>query len=415
MHLLHFGQSISRAAAVLMLGCASLPLAGQVFTDLRDTGFISFGGVISAADGPVIFGNIGKSDTNPVAAWSRSAGLQTLNLPVLSPIEFKVESVSANGSVLAGRGSGSGEDRFRPSAYRWSEPSGYQEFTNNIRDTTFRVPNRVSADGSVVIGFGASAGFRWEQSTGAVDIGARLNDVDVISSENPLFFASDLSRDGSVIVGYNTVHPLAPGQAARWTAETGAVGLGELFPFQPGQFSEAVAVSGNGSIIAGTGHYDPEQSTYSEAFRWTEATGMVSLVNQPGGMESFATAMSDDGSLIVGGLGSIHTAFNSDPFIWTPGSGMQRLVDVLTEQYGIGNELTGWNLGRVLGLSRDGRYILGTGTGPDDRQGAWLVDLGMTPIPEPETYGAIAALGLIALAAYRRRRSRIGVACADSR
>lgn len=392
------------SAATLASLFHPLTLSSQVFTDLRDVRFNTVGGVVSTAQGPAVFGNASEGETNPLLRWTRSTGAVPMDTPPLSPIEFRPEDVSANGSVFAGRGSGSGDNLFRPSAYRWSLDGDLEEITTNIRDTTFRVRTRISSDGSVVTGFGASAGFRWSEETGTVEIGARMDDVDVISADNPLFFANDLSADGSVIVGMNTLHPLEPGEASRWTAANGLEGLGFLFNWGSEQFSVAAGVSADGSVITGTGFFDPETDTFSEAFRWTEETGLIGLGSELGSL-SFATAISADGSLIVGGLGSIHTTFDSEPFVWTAGSGLQRLVDVLANEYGIADELVGWDLGRITHLSRDGRYIVGRGTGPDNQPGDWLVDLGMTPIPEPGTYGAMGAIGLLAIAAWRRRRT----------
>jgi uncharacterized membrane protein len=377
--------------------------AAQVFTEIDDVSFGTVAGVVSSANGPVVFGNTFEGETNPTIRWTKSTGAVPVGIPQLSPLEFRAEDVSADGSVVVGRGSGEAEPN-RASAYRWSSSDGLQELTTNIRDDNFRVRTRVSADGSVVTGFGASQGFRWQQETGTVGIGARLNDIDVIGPDNQLFFANDLSSNGSVIVGMNTLDPFQLGEAARWTAADGPTGLGFLFNNGEDEFSTATGVSGDGSIVIGTGIIQSDDFQYSEAFRWTEETGMVRLGDVPGGGPTFASAISSDGSVIVGGAGL--NPFDSEPFVWTPGSGMQLLVDLLTNEYGIGDELTGWDLGRITALSRDGRYIVGQGTGPDNQRRDWLVDLGMnfTPIPEPGTYGLIGAVGLLVAVVARRRR-----------
>jgi uncharacterized membrane protein len=263
----------------------------------------------------------------------------------------------------------------------------------------------VSDNGSVVAGFGATSGFRWQAETGAVSIGAKLNDVDVIGPDNQLFFANDLSADGSVIVGMNTLSPFQLGEAARWTSADGPVGLGFLFNNGEVQFSTATGVSADGSIVVGTASIDSESNQLSEAFRWTKETGLVPLDDPANGGSTFASAISRDGSLIVGGVGFFPS--DSEPFVWTPGSGMQLLVDLLTDQYGIGDEIAGWNLGRITALSRDGRYIVGQGTHGDNQRRDWLVDLGanFTPIPEPGTYGLMGAIGLLVAVVARRRRA----------
>jgi hypothetical protein len=77
--------------------------------------------------------------------------------------------------------------------------------------------------------------------------------------------------------------------------------------------------------------------------------------------------------------------------------GMRRLQDVLTAN---GAELTGWILGDALGISADGRTIVGVGTNPDGELEAWLAI-----IREPGTAILLAA-GLAGLATRRRAAIR---------
>src|SRR4051812_49041906 len=70
--------------------------------------------------------------------------------------------------------------------------------------------------------------------------------------------------------------------------------------FLPGGYSEsyATAVSGDGAVVVG---YSIAVGQGVEAFRWTEATGMVGLGGLPGGeFYSEAWAVSEDGSVVVG-------------------------------------------------------------------------------------------------------------------
>ena len=382
-------------------------LTSQVFTDLRMARFNAMPTVISTPQGPVIYGMAGAGESSP-ARWTRATGTVPLLLPPLEPLPFRLEDASADGSVVTGRGSGVGDNSNRPSAYRWSEKTGYQELTTNIRDAIFSERNRVSADGSVVIGFGAVSAYRWSAETGTVNVGALMNDIDVIGPDNPLFFPKGLSANGSVVVGRITQAWHLAGEAARWTAEEGLVGLGKFYEWEPEQYSTALAVSANGQVIAGNATtnpntYPPSDDGLHDAFRWTEETGMVPI-GSAGGPSSFVTAMSGDGALIAGGIPT-GRPFVDEAFVWTPGAGMQRLVDVLTNQYGVGDQLTGLNLGPVTALSRDGRYLVGFATAADRQQIPYLVDFGMTPVPEPETYGAVTAAGLIALMVAKRRRA----------
>jgi cysteine-rich repeat protein/probable HAF family extracellular repeat protein len=113
--------------------------------------------------------------------------------------------------------------------------------------------------------------------------------------------AHGVSADGSVVVGYSISGPGAPPvfEAFRWTQAGGMVGLGE---------GRANGVSADGTVVVG--------STDQTAFRWTGASGMVAL----GGNTDHAWATSADGSVVVGRTGtggSIGLAFR-----WTAPEGV---------------------------------------------------------------------------------------------
>lgn len=79
--------------------------------------------------------------------------------------------------------------------------------------------------------------------------------------------ANGISADGSVVVGRSRNDE----EAFRWTQATGMVGLGTL---PGGAFSSfALGVSADGSVVVGT----TSGSNFGQAFRWTQATGMVGL------------------------------------------------------------------------------------------------------------------------------------------
>ena len=138
--------------------------------------------------------------------------------------------------------------------------------------------------------------------------------------------ALGISDDGEVIVGSG--HSAASGggtEAFRWTADTGFVGLG-TFADGPIFFSDARAVSSDGSIITGVSLSAASCATpetcATEGFFWTEFTGLVPLgaigpAVQP---SSVPNAISDDGLVIVGtGCGTLCTNFGpqfSDAFIY---------------------------------------------------------------------------------------------------
>lgn len=152
--------------------------------------------------------------------------------------------------------------------------------------------------------------------------------------------AFGVNADGSVVVGRGRNSTFnGAGEAFRWTEATGMVGLGDL---PGGEFnSTASAVSGDGSIVVGYGRSATSQPL--TAMRWTEATGLMSIGDLPGGIEYGAAAdISADGTTIVGNSSSSFS--NAEAFRWTAETGMVGL---------------GVPSSSALGVSADGEVIVG--------------------------------------------------------
>ena len=64
-------------------------------------------------------------------------------------------------------------------------------------------------------------------------------------------------------------------------------------------------------------------------------------------------------------------AYPGEPWIWRQGEGVRTIRDVLTEA---GVDLLGWQID-VTALSADGRVIVGSGSDPSQKTGAWLAGL----------------------------------------
>lgn len=204
----------------------------------------------------------------------------------------------------------------------------------------------VSADGKVVIGMSVVSGtlngdiiisveqeaFRWTEETGMVSMGSY--------AEGDIF-ASAVSGDGSVIAGTTQNRTTFESEAFRWTSETGIVGLGD---FEGGNFgSSASGLSDDGLVIVGRGS-PPNQSL---GFIWTSETGMVSFGDLPGGVvQSWAIDASADGSVVVG---SSHTPAVV-PARWTS-DGLVGLD--------LGDGFIG---GEAKKVTPDGSVIIGDGT-----------------------------------------------------
>lgn len=307
--------------------------------------------------------------------WTQAGGMVGIKGP--GERASVASSVSGDGSVVVGFtpvvGCG-------PSGWRWTQaggPVGLGGFPGGCSSDA----HGVSADGSVVVGVGDHGStpveaFRWTQASGVVGLGL------LAGYENSS--ASGVSADGSVVVGYTSILYTDEAEAFRWTQDGGMVGLGYLDEF--GYQSYANAVSADGSVIVG--------DSDGQAFRWTQADGMVGLDPLRRGGNSGTLAVSADGSVVVGG------GFNA--FYWTQAGGVRPLRDMLVNDLGL--DLNGWTLSRANGVSADGLTIVGDGIDPRGFDEAWIAH-----IPEPSSLAAIGVLAGLALA--RHRRFRLGRRC----
>ncbi len=200
----------------------------------------------------------------------------------------------------------------------------------------------ISADGSTVVGWSTSnsrqpsltiEAFRWTSDTGMVGLGH----LDRRYAFIYLSEARSVSADGSTAVGYSLSRIAPPNfEAVRWTTGTGI----ESLHIHSALDSFANAISDDGSTIVGYREVD------REAFRWTAETGTAYLGDLPGGeFESTPYDVSADGSVIVG-IGS--SEFGPEAFRWTPEE----------EMVGLGF-LPGGSFSYAYGVSADGSTIVG--------------------------------------------------------
>lgn len=246
-----------------------------------------------------------------------------------------------------------------------------------IRDyTSTRV---VNFDGSVCAGYSYSAlgreAFVWTEETGIVGLGFAVTRVTGVSDDGlaivgqldweyddaPFYwsaatgvvqlsdarYANGLSADGTVAMG---IADITSG-GFTWTLADGY----EETPRLHGSYSppsDQIALSADGTTIVGKSYY--------EAFRWTEANGLVYLgdMSADPNRSSHAHDTSADGSVVVGSADSDST-YGTNPsreaFIWTEVEGMQSLNTLLMDA---GVELGGLKFETVLFVSDDGRKML---------------------------------------------------------
>jgi uncharacterized membrane protein len=207
---------------------------------------------------------------------------------------------------------------------RWTLEHGVQ------RDLKNGYIHAVNADGKVLVGEQDGCAVQWNHDA-----------VEVLAQDNPSA-AYGVSADGKYIVGH------IRHQAVRWDVSGAIQRLGTL---EGGQ-SEARAISRDGNVVVG--------KSDGRAFRWTPNEGMCAL-RQADEDISQAHSVSYDGTRIVGE--ALDEQSGLCAFLWTPEDGMQDL-NVLFAHL----RATGEVLERAYAISPNGRYIVGEGLLPRNRQ-----------------------------------------------
>jgi probable HAF family extracellular repeat protein len=220
-----------------------------------------------------------------------------------------------------------------------------------------------SDSGRVVVGLawdGCSyaRAFRWEESTGMVDLGS-------LSGRSTR--ANGTSADGRVVVGWEQD---ATGfrKGAKWVD-----GREELIPGPSGFVGEAFDANRDGSLIVGAG-CDPASVTGPAAWTWTSSAGLKCFpVALPAWVPAFAYQVymqhtSEDGRVIGG---AVSFGLDAEAVAWFDGEPV--FVRDYLRAHGVPEAFQGWiNSGFVTGVSVDGRTLVGYGAGPRTFQG-WMV------------------------------------------
>jgi probable HAF family extracellular repeat protein len=326
-------------------------------------------------DGSVVVGRGSSNAGNEAFRWTEAGGM--VALPPLTTGSFpgflEAYEVSADGSAAVGVSRAlTGE------AVLWTQSGGtvgLGDFPGGGNPAFNSLASGISADGSVVVGFGTSAtgteAFRWTQAGGMVGLGD-------LAGGGFGSGASAVSADGSIVVGTGTSGGATVAssrqEAFRWTQAGGMVGLGDL---AGGNFSSrAFDVSADGSAVVGTSR----SNLGDDAFLWTQAGGMIRIA-----IDAEAHGVSGDGSVVVGNLGF------ADAFYWTPGGGVQLLLDVLIAQ---GADVTGWSsLDWAYDITPDGLTIVGFGTHNGSPE-AFLARLDSVPEPSAIWLILVGAIGI---------------------
>jgi len=270
-------------------------------------------------------------------------------------------SVSRDGKTIVGTAS---DSRKVSQAAIWQRSAEWKLLGSVVPnalpcDTLLSSGYGVSADGKVIVGLAWNGcqfarAFRWEESTGMVDLGSTVPDR---GSR-----ANGVSGNGRVVVGWQE-HALGYRQGARWVD-----GRQTIFTGPADIVGEAFAATTDGSTIVGQScrFGDPQDQS---AWSWTATGGVVCLppprLRLPLVYTGAAYTVSDDGRVIAGAQSF---GLESEAVIW-----IDRVPSYLKDYlraHGVPSAFEGWvNTGGVFGMSRDGRVLVGSGAGPTDFTG----------------------------------------------
>lgn len=257
------------------------------------------------------------------------------------------------------------DDLYRSHALKWSAMGGYQVLSG-LPGTSEEYAYGISDNGQTVVG-GC-----FVPSDGVFLPCAWIDGVPVqladLAGGGASAFAFGCSSDGTVIVGaaWGT---LSTNEPVIWNRATGTVtSLGLIPGFG---FGGAIAVSGNGTSVVGR-FFNEYPDRIGQAFRWSATGGMELLSTLPGYPGTYASAVSGDGTIVVGTIED-PAAGTSEACLWMPGP--MKVRDLLQLR---GVDVSAWRLLGTNGVSRDGRYLCGSGFNliTQSYEG-WVADLGL--------------------------------------
>jgi uncharacterized membrane protein len=237
-----------------------------------------------------------------------------------------------------------------------------------------------ATNGNVIF---AAHPYIWTPTSGTVHLG-RFNPT------AELTHATNLSHDGSTIVGWAQDHPFADVFAWRWTQANGYQVLPDA-PGAPFQYAQAWGANADASIIVGQGM---SPSSRAQALVWRDGVPSV-LPPVEGYRDTIARGVTDDGSMIIGTLAGSLVGLRDTAAIWTAETNWVPLLDFIRSK---GFDIPDYYAAPfdVMRISADGRTISGLVSDTRNNTRELLV----VSIPSPS------GLALLVLSSAFTRRAR---------
>lgn len=371
-----FGSALRPALLLLATAATCAPAAD--FTWLGDLpgGVFESRAYAVSADGTVIVGASASADGNEAFRWEDGVMTGLGDLTGASPLRSVAYGVSADGSVIVGQ---SGDGPSPPyQAFRYA--AGVMEGLGWLPDVPARqvsTARDVTPDGAVVVGSVGGRAATWTAATGWTAIAG-------LPGANPGSLATGISADGATVAG--TVEDPDLPLTQPFVANAGGVtALGTLPTTESWPFALATGISADGTAVVG---HSATITPTVMAFRWADGlmTGLGTLPRVADGHpNSHASAVSGDGSVVAGTADGLRPDGSFGPdiaFVWTPSTGMMRLWDYLYAQGVRG--VSPRALAGAMAISDDGRTIVGHGPNAAGSTEAWRVRLDATPVTDAD-------------------------------
>jgi probable HAF family extracellular repeat protein len=361
------------AVAAVAVHCLAALALAQPMTAFAQLGDLT-GGTANAraravsGDGRISVGGSNSTNGDEAARWTGPTGS---GLGDLSGGTFSSEAYacSGDGSAVFGFGTDSSGNR---QAFRWTTTGGIaglgffgggyssQVYACSADGLSACGENLVQLPPNPVPPFPVTQAFKWTQAGGLQGLGFLPGVTGTAGGE--LSTARGMSADGSVIVGWG-FDAGGTYRAWRWTQATGMHDISGGTVSAQTRACSPDGLTVVGSILGGN----------SQPFLWTLGGSGVTPLGWLAGMNSGGcTDAINAGVRIIGVCSNTTVPGSQTACVWDRGFGWRSVRDVLTAG---GIDVTGWNLTQAWAMSDDGRVIVGQGTDPSGNPAAWKASL----------------------------------------
>ena len=202
-----------------------------------------------SGNGSTVVGVSGNGAQTTAVRWNQSGNVESLGVRPGGSLSLAY-AVSVDGSTIVGSADDSSG---KTAAARWTEADGWVSLGYLNQTVSDHSARAVSDDGSVIVGTTGGRAFAWTENTGMIQIEHPDGEPESYT------YATDISADGSLVVGFRGVFTTHEDAAFVWSQESGTVDLMEYFnqngldTSQWEAFPQVHAISGDGKTFIGTG------------------------------------------------------------------------------------------------------------------------------------------------------------------